>query len=532
MTTFVLAPYPVSGGFREKLDELAGEAVSSVVLPELRRLGFAALIRRLRSLHGHCIIALEDPSSEPLLPILEALTLLTHARSVDVVRRDLSAERTSRIYRLTGLTGLAFAAVDGQRSIRAARREVAELQRTPRATPRLEGRSVLYINAQLWLGVRTGGAAAHTTGVVRALAAKGWDVTLATASEPLDSAKNARVRRLAPPRPFGLPVETNLYRFGRSIPSQLADLPAPSFVYQRHAVASYAGVLTARRAGVPLVLEYNGSEIWVARHWTRPLRYESLARAAEEASLRHANLIVAVSEVLRDELIGRGVERERIVCHPNGVDVDRLTPDRFTPDQRAALRRRFRIANDAVVVTFVGTFGQWHGAGVLSRMIRAQAKWARDADVRFLLVGDGLEMAVVQAELSGLEDIATLTGLVPQEEVAAYLASSDVLVAPHVPNPDGTRFFGSPTKLFEYMASGKAIVASDLDQIGDVLRDDLAILVRPGDVDDLARGVREAVADPARRRRLGDRARRHVLEHFTWNHQVDAILAALDRVSS
>ena len=140
-------------------------------------------------------------------------------------------------------------------------------------------------------------------------------------------------------------------------------------------------------------------------------------------------------------------------------------------------------------------------------------------------------MPDVRAELEGLSDIAVLAGLVPQDDAPLYLAASDVLVSPHVPNADGSPFFGSPTKLFEYMAAGKTIVASDLDQIGDVLRGGLAILVRPGDEADLARGLREAVASPGLRAELGARARARVLERYTWGHHVDAVLEALARVT-
>jgi len=109
------------------------------------------------------------------------------------------------------------------------------------------------------------------------------------------------------------------------------------------------------------------------------------------------------------------------------------------------------------------------------------------------------------------------TGLVPQEDGAKYLAACDVLVSPHVPNPDGTPFFGSPTKLFEYMAMGKGIVASRLDQIGEVLEDmTTALLVPPGDVAALANGIARLAGDPALRDRLGAAARRTVLERYTW----------------
>jgi glycosyltransferase involved in cell wall biosynthesis len=82
------------------------------------------------------------------------------------------------------------------------------------------------------------------------------------------------------------------------------------------------------------------------------------------------------------------------------------------------------------------------------------------------------------------------------------------------------------------MAAGKPIVASDLDQIGDVLRDGLAVLVRPGDAHDLARGLRTIASDEEKRRELGTLARDRVLERYTWHHHVVAVLEGLRRVAS
>ena len=525
MTT-ALAAYPISGAFRAQLEAAAEGSVEVLVLPELRRLGPVALLRRLASVRGRVLLAIEDPSSETLLPILEALAVASGARRIEIVRRDRSPQQITRVAGVAGAFGLAAASVDGQRALRTARHELDELLRAPR-TEADAGDRVLYLNANLWFGVMAGGSIAHVAGVVNALAAQGRGITLATAPEPVGIAASVDVRRLSPPRSFGLPVEANLYRFGATVPRRLADIPAPGFVYQRLSVGSYAGAVVARRHGVPLVLEYNGSEVWVARNWGRPLRYESLALAAEEASLRHARLVVTISQALADEVVSRGVPEERVVWHPNGVDADAFAPDRFTEAERQELRDRYGLAHDATVVTFVGTFGQWHGVDVLARAIHAAAAWAREANVRFLLVGDGLKMPDVRRELAGADDVVVLTGLVPQAAAPLHLAASDVLVSPHVPNADGTPFFGSPTKLFEYMAAGKAIVASDLDQIGDVLRDDRALLVRPGDVDDLVRGIRDAVADPALRSRLGARARQRVLDRYTWQHHVEAILERL-----
>ncbi len=88
MRTFALAAYPLSGAFRSRLERESGGPVEVLVLPELRRLSAWHLVRRLRSLQGLCLLPLEDPSSEALLPILEGLAASTRAYAIEVVRSD------------------------------------------------------------------------------------------------------------------------------------------------------------------------------------------------------------------------------------------------------------------------------------------------------------------------------------------------------------------------------------------------------------------------------------------------------------
>ena len=173
---------------------------------------------------------------------------------------------------------------------------------------------------------------------------------------------------------------------------------------------------------------------------------------------------------MKDEVVSRGVDATRVLVNPNGVD-----PDRYSPAvDGAAVRAKYGLQN-AIVVGFIGTFGPWHGAEMLARAFVALARGdpSLAQAVRLLMIGDGATMPEVRRILSegGALESTVFTGLVPQEDGASYLAACDVLVSPHVPNPDGTPFFGSPTKLFEYMAMGKGIVASNLDQIGEVLED-------------------------------------------------------------
>jgi glycosyltransferase involved in cell wall biosynthesis len=122
-----------------------------------------------------------------------------------------------------------------------------------------------------------------------------------------------------------------------------------------------------------------------------------------------------------------------------------------------------------------------------------------------------------------------------------YLAASDCFVSPHVPNPDGTEFFGSPTKLFEYMAMGKPIIASRLGQIADVLNDDqTALMVEPGDPAQLAAAILRVGGDQSEPgsagaglgTRLGAAARRVALDRFTWDAHVDALRMQITAAAS
>ncbi len=125
------------------------------------------------------------------------------------------------------------------------------------------------------------------------------------------------------------------------------------------------------------------------------------------------------------------------------------------------------------VIGFIGTFGMWHSAEVLAEtfVILVEKYPEYKKDTRLLLIGYRVNMPLVREILNrhNIENIYILTGLIPQGKGPAHLTACDSLASLHVPNPDGTPFFGSPTKLFEYMAMCEGIVASDLDQIGEVL---------------------------------------------------------------
>jgi glycosyltransferase involved in cell wall biosynthesis len=524
-----------------------------------------ALLGRLGRLGAsRLLLPMEDESSRCLMPLLKGLAAVTNARAIVTVDPDFEFKEVTRWMAGRSVVDVLAASGRAARDLAACRAELNELATCPRVNVSREDRipaeeeSVLYIDASLWFGMKSGGSVVHVAGVANALRARGHQVTLASAVGRTLIREDVGSVALEVPPVFGVPFEKSYYTFHRSIVQQLESScreARPGFIYQRMSGANYAGVTLSRRWQVPLVLEYNGSAVWIGKNWGSGFRYPDVALQAEEACLRHAHLVVTVSDVLADELVERGVPRERIVCYPNCVDAAAFDPARFPAADGRALRTQLNISPTAPVVTFIGTFGQWHGVEVFAQAIRAlvdhHREWLDASGAHFVLVGDGPNMSTVQRLLSAAPyaQFTTLTGLVPQAEAARYLAMSDVVVSPHVKNQDGSRFFGSPTKLFEYMAMGKAIVAADLEQIGAVLKAglhagelpsgepgagerSLAVLCEPGNVEEFGAALRFVVDRPAWRDVLGRNARAEVLAKYTWGHHVSAIFDGLASISA
>ena len=412
---------------------------------------------------------------------------------------------------------------------------VAQLAASPfaRRAPQVkepsgELRKLVYLHPAVGATSEVGGSITHCHGVIRALTEEGVAVEPFTTSPAItrtalrepDSPcrwQYVRVPRLAKAVAASAAAAGDAVLV-RAALSAARDADA---IYQRHARFSMVGAFLARLSGRPLILEYNGSEEFVERHWSStktPLR--SRIKPYEDAALAAAARVVVVSEVDSRSLQERGVERERIIVNANGVDAER-----FAVGGGAAVRRRHGIDAECLVIGFVGTFGPWHGAPVLARAFSDVT--ARIPTAHLLLVGDGREReaAIEILRNAGNEDRVTVTGQVPPSEIPAHLDACDILVAPHVPLADGAEFFGSPTKLFEYMAAGKAIVASSLGQIGDVLEHRVTgWLVTPGEVDDLRHGLLAVAHSAELRSTLGANARQRAIDHHSWRLNARRIL--------
>jgi glycosyltransferase involved in cell wall biosynthesis len=386
-------------------------------------------------------------------------------------------------------------------------------------------RRALYLRTDptlKWLGAQVGGAATHTSGVINGLVANRIEVEVLAAERP--NATEQAAFTSVPARRILHLVRGLTNTDYATVVLAAARGHGADFVYERYQLGSYAGLELARRLGIPLVLEFNGSEIWIERNWgSGSVRLSSPLERLERRNLADASLIVVVSAPLRDYAVDHGAAIERVLVNPNGVDTDRLAAYRSEPPE--VWRERLGLAEHPTV-GFIGTFGPWHGVTLLPALIE------QVPHARFVLVGDGSLLPDVREDIHsrGLESRVFLTGIVEHERALQLLAACDVCVSPHVHNPDGTEFFGSPTKLFEYMGLRKSIVASDLGQIGEVIEHERnGLLSAPGDVPAAAAAVNRLLGDADLRERLAAAALEDAVSTYSWTAHARRILDALSR---
>jgi glycosyltransferase involved in cell wall biosynthesis/ubiquinone/menaquinone biosynthesis C-methylase UbiE len=413
---------------------------------------------------------------------------------------------------------------------------VANLEQQPDCKHPLQGCAV-YLRTDFWARINSGGSYGHTCYVAKELAAVTEKLVcfMPHCYSLLDDFGLHQIV-LAPPGEHGneetiLQATTHYYQLLKPALQALN----PSYIYERLCLGNYTGVLLSQELNIPYIVEYNGSEISMMRSFGGgSYQYEDVYLKAEAAAFRQATLISVVSEVLKADLVARGVEPSKILVNPNGADLDAYAP--LPPDQKSAHRQELGLNDSDCVIGFIGTFGGWHGIDVLAAAIPKICQQLPEA--RFLLVGDGNYKHLVDKEVAKhkLSERVLSFGRVPQQEGARLLKACDIYVSPHNSHMVDSRFFGSPTKIFEYMALGGGLVASDLEQIGQVLApalrvgdfedpnlmvtDQRGVLCTPGNTDEFVSAVVRLAQKPNLSQILGKNARQAVAEHYSWKSHI------------
>jgi glycosyltransferase involved in cell wall biosynthesis len=291
-------------------------------------------------------------------------------------------------------------------------------------------------------------------------------------------------------------------------------------VYERYSLWSHAAATFARSIEVPYLLEVN------APLPEEQKRYRALINATAASSLesyvfRTADRVLIPSSALRPYVIEHGARPGAVHVTPNAADPDLFRPSRARVPRPPGETPEF-------VVGFAGSLKPWHGLEYLVPAFRQLRR--KSSAYRLLVVGDGPLREPLEEELrrSGLTDAATFTGAVELAEVARLLATMDAAVAPY-PKLEG--FYFSPIKVFEYMAAGAPVVASDIGQIGEILRHRRsALLHEPGSVRGMVTSIEELRRHPALGARMAREARAMVCRRYTWRRNAERVIRMIATV--
>ena len=394
---------------------------------------------------------------------------------------------------------------------------------------------IAYLCADFGIPIRGDkGASVHVREVVAALAAQGHDIRVFSPNpgtgNPLAAplhvigsdglpALGGRVTRMIAHRRYPrldketreLTYNLTLYRHARTIFRSWR----PEIIYERYSLFNVAGLTLARRLGVPHLLEVN-APLRIERARTKGITLEPVARLVERRLFGGGDAVLVVSEALRRYAVARGARPTHTHVLANAVDTVR-----FHPGADMAARARWGLPPDALVVGFAGSLKPWHGVETLLGAFALLQPQAPEA--RLLIVGTGPREAEIRTHAGelGLGAAAVFTGAVAHDAMPGLLAAMDIGVAPYLAVPD---FYFSPLKLYEYMAAGLAVVASEAGEIPTLVRDGhTGLLCPPGDVTALAAALLRLARDPALRQRLGMAARVEAERH-TWAANARAIV--------
>lgn len=368
------------------------------------------------------------------------------------------------------------------------------------------------------------GPRAHVVGFVDALRSQGHTVTPFVLGDVLGRprAGSPRVGRAASPSSAPRRLAVDLLRLLlRPVAAWWAARAVPrdvDVVYERYALFQELGRPWQRR-GVPWVVETNALLAEEARRERSALFFARTAWWLERRTYRRADLVVAVSEPLRELLVDRaGVAPERVLVVPNGVDVARF----------AAVAERERPA--ALVVGFVGFVIERQGLDELLDAVRVLR--ADGVDVRAVVVGDGPDRATLEerSRRLGLEQAVQFAGQAPWEQVPAWLGRFSVGYSGQR-GVAGMTMYHSPLKIYEYLAAGLPVVASAHPDAVSVLQSSGGgATFPPGDRNALVDVLRQMAAlTQGERAELGRRGRAHVVAEHSWASRTRQVTDAVSR---
>jgi len=229
--------------------------------------------------------------------------------------------------------------------------------------------------------------------------------------------------------------------------------------------------------------------------------------------------VITISQGLKNELVKLGIASEKILVAPDGVDLNKFK----NQNSKIKIKEELNLPLDKNIVMYTGHLYDWKGAGVLLEVARNSQFSFFNFQTLFVFVG-GTESDVkkFRDEARGLDNVV-IVGYRPPAEIPQWLKAADVLVLPNSAKKEISSLYTSPLKMFEYMAAGNPIVATNLPSIIEVLNESNAVLVDPDNSESLAQGIKFVLENNDQARALTDKAYQDV-QNYSWQKRGEKII--------
>lgn len=290
-----------------------------------------------------------------------------------------------------------------------------------------------------------------------------------------------------------------------------------TLIYERYSLFMFSSVWWAKRHNLPIVLEINDS-CQVQR--VRSLTFKKLAAKIERWIFKNATGLVFISTRFKEVAEQAYGDIANSVVSPNAADLDKFIIDEASG---AALRSKLGI-EDKIVLGYVGAFVHWHGIDWFVDLACQRLK--ATPELVLLLVGDGVAFEGIKNRVieAGVESQVILPGKVPHHEVSSFLSAMDLGILPD------SNDYGSPMKLFEFMAMGKGMIAPDFSPIAEVVQDnETGWLFPAGDRQACIDKVFSIVNDKKAHKTVGINARAYIERERQWKHNAEQLLSLVKR---
>jgi len=269
----------------------------------------------------------------------------------------------------------------------------------------------------------------------------------------------------------------------------------------------------AKELGMPFVYEvrafWEDAAVDMGKTKEKSLRYK-LTKDMETSILRKADRVITICEGLKNDMIIRGIDKEKIFVVGNGVNLDVFSPK----EKDISLIQKYNLQGKTVL-GFIGSFYHYEGLDLLIKAMPLILK--ENKDVILMLVGNGTQFEKLQnlVKEMNLKNNVIFTDKVSHEQVTKYYSVIDVLVYPR--NSIRLTELVTPLKPLEAMACGKAVIGSDIGGIKEVVpTEEVGLLFKAGNVSSLAECCLALLNDQDKRTSLGEKGRQYVVETRNW----------------